>query len=240
MAHEGNKHEEDITMNQLLELYTIEYTKTQWNTTTQSHNHETFKPAFAYRLDKDTSWVLVSAKTYPALQHINASIRDHHISKEYRAIIIWVPDLKTIAKNYNYPLSSQGEITINDPLFKWFNATSGRAQTFINSEKWVPSTTIMSVIKTIDHPTCGPLSLIMCKLLTGRMHQIRAHLSHIWYPIVGDIQYGNPVINRIIHRDSKIDRQLLHSYQYSFTDHQGKSINIIAPLPEDFKKIIWN
>lgn len=238
VAHEGNKHEEDITMNQLLELYMIEHHTNLSTDRPLSDNESTFKPSFAYRLDKDTSWVLVSAKTYPALQHINASIRNHDISKEYRALIVGTPDFKTIAKNYNYTFSSKGELTIDDPLFKWFNAASGRAQTFVNREKWVPSSTIISLIKTIYHPTCGSLSFIQCKLLTWRMHQIRAHLSHIWYPVVGDIQYGNPVVNRILYRDDKINRQLLHSYQYSFIDHRGKSIDIIASLPDDFERIL--
>lgn len=244
VAHEGNKHEEDITMNQLLELYMIQQGNNPKDKISDNQNHQsapshgTFKPAFAYRLDKDTSWVLVSAKTYPALQHINQLIRDHDISKEYRAIIIGSPDLPVLAKNYGYKLSKDGELTIDDPLFKWFNSTTWRAQTFVNTEKGLPSTTIISVIQTFNHPTCGSLSLIACKLLTGRMHQIRAHLSFIGHPILGDIQYGNPVINRMIGRDSKISRQLLHSYQYRFIDHHGKTISCIAPLPQEFDRLI--
>ena len=77
VAHEGNKHTEDITMNQLLEFKT----KDQQD----KEDSETFKPAFAFRLDKDTTGVLISAKNYPALQYINELIRDHNIRKIYLA-----------------------------------------------------------------------------------------------------------------------------------------------------------
>jgi len=75
------KHTEDITMNQLLE-----YKSNLDNQNKEKlEAHKTFKPAFAFRLDKDTTGVLISAKNYPALQYINELIRDHNIRKIYLA-----------------------------------------------------------------------------------------------------------------------------------------------------------
>ena len=66
------------------------------------------------------------------------------------------------------------------------------------------------------------------------MHQIRVHAAHHGYPIVGDQMYGNPALNRIAYDQKSINRQLLHAYQYSFTDHYGKKQTFTAPLPSDF------
>jgi 23S rRNA-/tRNA-specific pseudouridylate synthase len=72
---------------------------------------------------------------------------------------------------------------------------------------------------------------------TGRMHQIRVHLAHIWFPVLWDIMYGSPVLNRIAHKYHKINRQLLHASEYSFYDSiQEKQITIATWLPDDFKK----
>lgn len=81
VAHEGNKHTEDITMNQLLEFKNL----ADKHSGVIEEANKTFKPAFGFRLDKDTTGVLISAKNYPALQYINELIRDHNITKIYLA-----------------------------------------------------------------------------------------------------------------------------------------------------------
>ena len=69
--HPGNKHRNDLSMNDYLEKYA------------ESYKTETFKPSFGYRLDRDTSGVLIGAKSYEALQYINAIVRDRKIDKYY-------------------------------------------------------------------------------------------------------------------------------------------------------------
>jgi 23S rRNA pseudouridine955/2504/2580 synthase len=79
VAHPSNKHVNDIAMNDYLDKYCeIKNIATE---------DETFKPSFGYRLDKDTSGVLIAAKNYDALQYINKIIRDRNIDKEYHTII---------------------------------------------------------------------------------------------------------------------------------------------------------
>jgi 23S rRNA-/tRNA-specific pseudouridylate synthase len=66
------------------------------------------------------------------------------------------------------------------------------------------------------------------------MHQIRIHLSHAGYPIIGDLMYGNAAINRLAKKE-RITRQLLHSTTYSFRDSFAKKQQTFtAPYPEDF------
>jgi 23S rRNA-/tRNA-specific pseudouridylate synthase len=69
------------------------------------------------------------------------------------------------------------------------------------------------------------------------MHQIRIHLASEGYPILGDLIYGTPAINRKLGKVTPQQRQLLHCWNYCFTDHTRKSIDITAPVPEDFIKV---
>ena len=196
VIHAGNKHTDDITMNELLDHYikkvaSRQLPATKWNKKLEAGSGElvaweTFKPSFAFRLDKDTSGVLVSAKTYPALQYINEIIRDHNISKEYFAWVEGALDTANFKLNDVQGFSKEWELSLQDgalkidaPLFKWFNMNAGRAQSFVNYEKGIDSQTIVKTEKIIDDKQVWPLTLVKCKLLSGKMHQIRVHMAHI-------------------------------------------------------------
>jgi 23S rRNA pseudouridine1911/1915/1917 synthase len=93
--------------------------------------------------------------------------------------------------------------------------------------------------KFMKHPELGPISLLKVKIHTWRMHQIRVHVSSEWFPVLGDIVYGNPAANRILYTSLSINRQLLHCREYSFLDpFQNDQIIFTAPIPADFQKIL--
>ncbi|MDD2536987.1 MAG: RluA family pseudouridine synthase [Candidatus Absconditabacteria bacterium] len=209
VLHESNKHRNDLSMNDYLEFYAQELKK------------GTFKPSFGYRLDKDTSGVLIGAKNYEALQYINEIIRDREIDKTYLTIVAGNPPKHLI---------------IDKAIEKNYNSKFDRAQMKV-SKDGQDSKTECFKIKTIHHPELGQISLVKVKLHTGRMHQIRIHLSSENYPVIGDLIYGNPAINRKGNKLLHISRQLLHCYQYSFIDHEGFPLSVTAPIPEDFSKI---
>ena len=211
VAHESNKHRKDLSMNDYLACYT------KW------YENWTFKPAFWYRLDKDTSWVLIAAKTYESLQYFNKIIRDREINKEYLTIVVWNPPKHLI---------------INKPLEKSYNSHFDRAQMNVVKTWWLESKTEFFTIKTFFHRELGQLSLLRVQIHTGRMHQIRVHLSSEWFPIVWDLIYWNPAVNRKCNKLLHIQRQLLHCYRYSFSDRNGKLITISSSLPEDFQQVL--
>jgi len=208
--HEWNKHMEDLTMNSFLE----KYVKETWIKTSS-----TFKPAFCFRLDKDTSGVLIAGKNYDALKYLNELIRLHKTDKKYLAITKW------IAKNK----------IITAPLEKIFDKKFWKAKVIV-SEDGQNAESIVKVLKTKEDEKLGKLSLVEVTLKTWRMHQIRVHLAHNKWPIIGDIMYWDPVLNRLVNKFYKINRQLLHSWKYGF-EYKWKKYNITAPIPEDFKKI---
>jgi 23S rRNA pseudouridine955/2504/2580 synthase len=94
VAHESNHHRNDLSMNDYLETYAKEYAK------------GTFKPSFGYRLDKDTSGVLIGAKNYESLQYLNKIIREREIDKIYLTLVVGSPPKhflieKAIEKSYD-------------------------------------------------------------------------------------------------------------------------------------------
>ncbi|PJA48954.1 MAG: hypothetical protein CO170_01040 [candidate division SR1 bacterium CG_4_9_14_3_um_filter_40_9] len=184
----------------------------------------TFTPSFGYRLDKDTTGVLVAAKTMPALQYINKIIRDREISKMYYAIVVGkFPD----------------HMLIDKALEKSFNEKFKRGQTVVNERFGERAVSECWNEKNMTHPILGEISLIKVKIETGKMHQIRAHTASVGYPVLGDIVYGKPVVNRILFKQLDIKRQLLHAYEYKFFDMFGnKTLKIVAPIPKDFQEVM--
>ncbi len=211
VVHSGNDHLDDLSLQDYLRIYCERKNIGEISST--------FSPSLCYRLDRDTSWVLVSAITYSALQHLNAEIRDRHVHKVYRAIVVG---------------HAPAERTADEPLFKGFNKKFGRGQSFVNHQKGKPSVSHFRTINTRTDPQLGPLSLVEVKIETGRMHQIRVHTAHHGHPIVGDQMYGDPAINRLANKHHHTTRQLLHAYQYSFVDHHGTKHTFTAPVPNDF------
>lgn len=103
--------------------------------TQQKKDSQTFNPSFCFRLDKDTSGLIISAKTYTALQLLNELIRDRKTRKTYLAIVIG---------------EFKGLRTITKPLFIGFDKKSGKARTFVNEEKGKESETKMMGIATYN------------------------------------------------------------------------------------------
>ncbi|EKD25035.1 MAG: hypothetical protein ACD_80C00130G0006 [uncultured bacterium (gcode 4)] len=210
--HPGNKHRNDLCMNDYLDKYAEQY-KTA-----------TFKPSFGYRLDRDTSGVLIAAKSYEALQYINSIIRERDIDKYYLALV---------AGRF------QRHLIIKKPLTKTYEKEFDRSQVKVDYDTGLEATTECRLEKTIQHPLLGTISLLKVKIHTGRMHQIRVHLSSEWFPVLGDAVYGNAAVNRILYKWLGINRQLLHCRKYSFLDpFQNDQITFEAPIPEDFKKVL--
>jgi len=210
--HPWNKHWNDLSMNDYLEKYA------------KSYATATFKPSFGYRLDRDTSWVLIGAKSYESLQYINSIIRERNINKYYLAIVV--------GKIPKYML-------IDKPITKIYNKKFDRSQVSIDYDHGLEAKTECRLEKTFKHPLLGQLSLVKVKIHSWRMHQIRVHMADEWYPVLGDLVYGNMLINKTLSTSLYVTRQLLHCRQYSFFDpfHED-TVVFESPLPDDFQRVL--
>ncbi|MCQ9627260.1 RluA family pseudouridine synthase [Cetobacterium somerae] len=167
-------------------------------------------PRFFNRLDMNTSGLIVVARNAYTQAFLQSD--KEKVSKFYQAIV------KGIVK--------EDEMMIEIPIGKEGDELRRKEMTPENGGQ-----TAKTYMKVLERFPNEDLTLIELKLFTGRTHQIRAHMSLVGYPILGDELYGGD--------DIRAKRQLLHAFKLIFTDvENGEKIQVEAPLPEDFKEIL--
>ena len=180
----------------------------------------TFTPAPCNRLDRNTSGVVIFGKNFEALRTMNEMIREGQVKKYYNALV-------------------KGRI--KDGIYKGYiykDENENISQVF-DSKK--PDTKEIAMeVKTIQ--SNGAYSFLEIDLITGRSHQIRAHLSHLGNPIIGDFKYGDKKLNSFFDNKFGLTYQYLYAYKLIFKDGEGKleylkNKTIAEALPPMFKKI---
>ncbi|MBF0356527.1 MAG: RluA family pseudouridine synthase [Alphaproteobacteria bacterium] len=187
------------------------------------------RPGIVHRLDKETSGLLVAAKTDAAHRGLARLFATHDIERAYRALIWGVP-IPPIGK-------FSGDIG-RDPKHRTRMAVvpEGRGRSALTRYK---------VLKSWK----GAVSLIDCRLETGRTHQIRVHFAHAGHALVGDPVYGGKtrgVRLKNLSDENRLQlqafpRQALHAFQLGFVHPvDGNYLKFDAPLPQDFNELIFN
>jgi 23S rRNA pseudouridine1911/1915/1917 synthase len=167
------------------------------------------RPGIVHRLDKDTSGILLAAKTMEMHQQLVSLFCSRQIEKRYLAICIGNP----------------GDRIINAPL--------GRHPIHRKEMAVLKSGGKESISRCRTLATHPPFSLVEITPLTGRTHQIRVHLKHVQSSILGDPVYGVASINL----KEKAERQMLHAESLRFIHPRTKKlIELRAPPPKDFLK----
>lgn len=177
-----------------------------------AHNDDLVRPGLVHRIDKDTSGLLCIAKNDLAFDSLVKQLSTHAMHREYYALV-----KGTIYEN---------DGKIDAPLGRDVNHPTRFAVDPIRGKEAV---TYFHVEKRYHEP----YTFISCRLLTGRTHQIRVHLTYIGHPVIGDPLYGEG--NRTLYDKG----QLLHAYKLTFTHPRtGKEVTFEAPLPDYFQKIL--
>ena len=155
-------------------------------------SEQSFAPSLCNRIDRNTGGIVIAAKNAEALRILNEKIKNRELVKKYLCIVIGKPK-----KN-------------EDILTAYLERDLVQKQVRISSKKAPNNLTIKTKYKLID--SCNELSLLEAELLTGRTHQIRAHMAYIGHPLLGDGKYG---INRI-NMKYGFKMQALYSYKLKF------------------------
>ncbi|HCN30500.1 MAG TPA: RNA pseudouridine synthase [Verrucomicrobiales bacterium] len=129
------------------------------------------------RLDRETSGVVLVAKTQAAARRFGIAMQERRIRKKYLAVVRGWPEWSVL--ELDAPILRQGEVEHSAIWVRQRVHPAG-----------APCRTDFRLLKKVTHPAAGPLSLVEAAPLTGRMHQIRAHLAHLGHPVLGDKIYG--------------------------------------------------
>ncbi|MBO5372052.1 MAG: RluA family pseudouridine synthase [Lachnospiraceae bacterium] len=168
---------------------------------------KTFRPSICNRLDRNTSGILIAGKTLIGLQTMAEKLKSRDIQKYYRCIVEGeIREAKHIKGYLRKDEASNKVVILTQPQTK--------------EDKWIETEYVP--IQNLHHAT-----LLEVHLITGRTHQIRAHLASIGHPIMGDLKYGAK-------KQNSIRTQLLHAYRLVLEDEK----EILAPLPKEFKRVL--
>ena len=201
---------EDISANEYIIAYLLQSGALSQETL------NTFKPSICNRLDRNTSGLLIAGKTLKGLQAMSEALKERSAQKYYRCIVSGILKEKTYLKGY----LSKDERTNKVTIYKIKPADP--------SIECLPIETEYRPIASANGYT-----ELEVHLITGRSHQIRAHLASIGHPIIGDTKYGSAKVNETFGRDCRLKSQLLHAYRIKFEDGR----EVIAPTPKAYDKV---
>ena len=184
------------------------------------------RPSIVGRLDKLTSGIVVAAKTAALHALLQRAMAAREAEKDYLAVV------------YGRVEIASGEIDLrlrHDPTDRRMIVTS--------PAEGVASLTRFERLASVDAPAIG-LSLLLCRLITGRRHQIRVHLAARGWPIVGDPVYGEPRWTEIVDPPlaetvRTFPRQALHAWRLAFTHPITRARLVVdAPPPRDLDDLL--
>lgn len=181
----------------------------------------TFHPSVCNRLDRNTSGLIAAGKTLQALQQLSEMFRDRSLKKYYLCLVRGKVSSDSHISGYLKKDSRTNRVTVS--------RTPSAAASPIETEYHI-------IKQTKD------VTLLEVHLITGKTHQIRAHLASIGHPIAGDYKYGNRAFNETLKKEYGLSSQLLHAYRLNFPKCGGdlsllSGKELQAPLPPLFQKI---
>ncbi len=203
---------EDVSANEYILNYLIqkgELTEAQLRT---------FRPSVCNRLDRNTSGLLIAGKSLKGLQEMSAALKERSVQKYYRCLVL-------------------GEMRKAAQISGWLVKDPDTNRVTVLKQAPVPTRQSESQKPQRIETGYRPIAVgngyteLEVHLITGRSHQIRAHLASIGHPVLGDPKYGDPAENRRLKKALPDVSQLLHAYRLEFAD--GRSFT--APVPEEYE-----
>lgn len=185
-----------------------------------------FRPGICNRLDRNTSGLVAAGKSLRGLQELNELFRVRNLHKYYRTIAV-------------------GSIREKQRIEGWLLKNERTNQVQIYQQKRADALPVCTEYVPLKQLTYNgkPYTYLEINLITGRSHQIRAHLASIGHPLIGDAKYGNPKVNAEFRKNFGLEYQLLHAYRLELPELTGTLSNLsgqqyIAPLPKEFMNVL--
>ena len=184
----------DISLNDMLLSYLAEEKKID------KESLKSYTPSICNRLDRNTTGIVIAAKTLAAARILNMIINDRSIKKEYLCIV-------------------SGKAKEEAIISAWLRKDEKSNTVVVDKDEFKAAKPIKTAYKRLY--TDGTYSLLSVELITGRTHQIRAHLASVGLPIIGDVKYGDKDANASVKKKYGIKNQLLQAYRLTFPKLEG-------------------
>jgi 23S rRNA pseudouridine1911/1915/1917 synthase len=189
------------------------------------------RPGIVHRLDKNTSGLLVAAKTEAAHHGLSQDFARHRIERAYLALV------------WGVPAPAAGEVSGNIGR----SPTNRKKMAVVAAARGKPAVTRYRLVRRYGQPEAAVAALVECRLLTGRTHQVRVHLAHIGHPLIGDPVYGSRTRRRPGRADAAagaiaaFPRQALHAARLGFTHPiTDEWLVFDSAPPPDMRELIAN
>lgn len=181
----------------------------------------TFKPSVCNRLDRNTSGMIAAGKSLKGLQELSRLFKDRTLEKYYLCL-------------------TKGKVEESLRIRGYLTKDEKTNQVKITKTEEPGSTLIETEYRPLE--SGKDVTLLEVHLITGKTHQIRAHLASVGHPILGDYKYGDRTVNESYKSMYGLTHQLLHAYRLVFPHLEGSLGNLsgkefTAPLPKEFQKI---
>ena len=182
-------------------------------------DYRRFHPSVCNRLDRNTSGLLIIGKTMAGLQTMSAILKDRTVHKDYLCLV-------------------EGRVEETRHVRAYLGKDERTNRVTVSESPFCGARPIETWYRPLEY--AGGLTRLCVRLVTGRSHQIRAHLAYLGYPIVGDSKYAGPDCVQIWRRLG-VRRQLLHAWKLTFPEITGELSFLsgrvfTAPEPELFKR----
>jgi 23S rRNA pseudouridine955/2504/2580 synthase len=215
LTHPEKSEDKDTLIDQVL-FYL--YEKGQYAPSMES----TFTPALCNRLDRNTSGIVLAGKTLKGVQSLNEAIRNKQVDKYYLTLV-------------------QGEVKQAGEISAFLSKEEGKNQVRISKEAGIDGKESITRYRPLAYQ--NGYTLLEIHLITGKTHQIRAHMQAMGHPVVGDRKYGDTAVNQEFRQNFGLSNQFLHGARLVFSNTDGslsylKGKTLSAPLPKVFQQIV--
>ena len=186
----------------------------------------TFRPGICNRLDRNTTGLVMAGKTVGSLQYLNQLFKERALDKYYLCLV-------------------QGRVKKGAKVNGYLVKDEIHNRVAVSKEKKDGAARIITAYEPVETGNLRgqEYTLLKVKLVTGKSHQIRAHLQSIGHPVVGDAKYGEKATHQLFHREFDVRYQLLHAWklklgQPEYLPEKYRGMEFTAPLPEHFIQVL--